>query len=102
MVFLRYPDDQDKDMLAARSGLTRNQVRAAWPGEESISELKTSIPDLEWFLVSGVELVHQRPRSDLEADDRGDVQGPEEERGWRAGDGNGDAADHEQSNMLSA
>ena len=44
------------------------------------------------FAFAGVELVHKRTGSSVEADDRGDVPGPEEELRCRRRAGTGDAA----------
>ena len=58
------------------------------------------------FAFAGVELVHKRTGSSVEADDRGDVPGPEEELGRRrrrrAGAGDGAAAAREQASTLPA
>jgi hypothetical protein len=58
--------------------------------------------DLSGFALAGVELVHKRPGPSVEAHDRGDVPGPEEElRSWRSELGNGASA-HEQASDLRA
>jgi hypothetical protein len=97
---LRYPKDHEKDVLASRSGLTRNQVQASLCLQRiELDQIHFKLMDLSDFALAGVELVHKRPRPSVEADDRGDVPGPEEELGcWRAGGGNG--APHEQASNL--
>jgi hypothetical protein len=55
--------------------------------------------------VPGVELVHKRAGSSMEADDRGDVPGPQEELGCRrrrARPGDGATAALEQASNLRA
>jgi len=83
-------------MLAARSGLSRSQVQFhAFSACLQLysDQVSAALPRIKKytgnafvaFALAGFQLVHQRPRSAVEADDRGDVRGSQEGLGRNGG-----------------